>query len=866
MLSIKKRLTISFILVAILPLVATGLLLSVRTFEHQKKDAIQMQAETALRVSERFSDFISRVTGKMTLTASLLSSHLGDVKKCNAVIGELGFRFFNKIILLSEKGEQLGRGSRVELDITGHHSDFTKQKFFTIPLREKNTYYGPIRFDKNTHEPLMIISLPVNELLSDKVPAVLMAEVRLRHVWEIVRRYSGGSGHTLLILDEKDRIIAHPNQSLVLKGTTWHIVQKGQQMGLKGEEVVLAYQKVSFPGRNFKVVAFLPADIALKPAYDSLKILILILVGALIFGAVFALVVLKGIVGPIDGLVQVVNRFRQGCLSARAEVVRQDEIGHLATVFNLMAQRLRENLQELNQEIQERRQTETALTESQEKFIKAFHASPHWLTIVTLHDGRFLEVNDAFCRALGKKRQEIIGCTSVELGIWGENEDRKLHLQALRETGSLREAETEMFTKDGLKNTVLWSAEKIKLGGQECLISVVTDITQRKKLEAQVRQAQKMEAIGTLAGGIAHDFNNILQAIIGYCQLLQMEQESAKEREEHVGQIMSAGLRAVSLVRRLLTFSRKVDLVLEPLTLNRSVDSVAEMLFRTIPKMVEIKTNLAEDLHMVKVDPVQMEQVLMNLGINASDAMDGSGILTFETKNFYVEEPLPDLNAGQYVLLTVTDTGCGMDSETIARIFEPFYTTKKPGKGTGLGLSTAYGIVKAHGGKITCYSRPGEGTSFYIYLPALVEAGEVASRTDTETSKQVKGTETVLLVDDEPDVLSFASSVLTRFGYKVLTADNGGKALNLCKESDNGIALVVLDLDMPEMGGAECAVELEAHHKGLNIIIASGHAPESRKLGAAGEKVAAFLNKPYMAKDLLQTVRSVLDKKQEKGI
>jgi PAS domain S-box-containing protein len=476
-----------------------------------------------------------------------------------------------------------------------------------------------------------------------------------------------------------------------------------------------------------------------------------------------------------------------------------------------------------------------------------------------MQNGKFIEVNDAFCRALGKKRQEVIGRTSVELGIWDNSENRKLHLKTLRETGSLREAETEMITRGNQKSTVLWSAEKIKLGGQECLISVITDITQRKKLEAQVRQAQKMEAVGTLAGGIAHDFNNILQAVIGYCQLLQMHDDSPEERGEHVEQIMSASLRAVSLVRRLLAFSRKMDLAFEPLSLNKAVHSVAELLLRTIPKMVEIKVHLATDLYQVMADPVQIEQVLMNLGINASDAMDGAGILTFETKNFSLAEPLPDLEPGQYVVLTVTDTGCGMDSATMNRIFEPFYSTKMPGKGTGLGLSTAYGIVKAHGGRITCYSRLGEGTSFCIYLPAALDLKDIPSMPTVKKNKKLTGTETILLVDDEPDVLKFADSILSQAGYRVLTAENGEEALSLYKEFRNGIALIVLDLDMPEMGGAECAYELALQNKEVKIIVASGHAPEFRNLGPAAEKVRGFLNKPYMAEDLLEKVRSALD-------
>ena len=325
----------------------------------------------------------------------------------------------------------------------------------------------------------------------------------------------------------------------------------------------------------------------------------------------------------------------------------------------------------------------------------------------------------------------------------------------------------------------------------------------RFRLSEQLVQAQKMEAVGTLAGGIAHDFNNLLQVTLGYSELLLAEKEKNDPECADLQKILRAAKNGAELVKRLLTFSRKVETKPIPLNLNRQVIQVEKLLRRTIPKMIDIHLDLADDLAEVHADSTQMEQILMNLAVNARDAMPDRGRLTIVTRNVTLDEEYRKVHVGtkpgEYVMLSVSDTGHGMTKETIEHIFEPFYTTKELGRGTGLGLSMVYGIVRQHDGYISCYSEVGQGTTFTIYFPAI----ESQLEPDSEDSGEMPafGTETVLLVDDEELVRDLGVRILRKVGYTVLTAHNGKEALDLFKKERSQISLVILDLIMPEMDG-----------------------------------------------------------------
>lgn len=389
---------------------------------------------------------------------------------------------------------------------------------------------------------------------------------------------------------------------------------------------------------------------------------------------------------------------------------------------------------------------------------------------------------------------------------------------------------------------------------------------ERKKLQSQLLQAQKMESVGILAGGVAHDFNNLLHAMRGNIELLGQEENLDPDSAARLETVVKSIDRAALLVQQLLLFSRKAEFKRKHIDLNAEVEGVVRILERTIPKMISLELYLDPDIHPVSADPVQIEQVLLNLAANAVDAMPDEGKLFIETSNVFLDEDFvrvhPDSAAGPHVLLTVTDTGCGMDKKVLDHVFDPFFTTKEAGKGTGLGLATVYGIVKAHGGHIQCYSEPNRGTMFKIYLPAAQQDDDLAGEYPRETSVK-GGTETILVVDDDADIQELTQEILEMLGYNVMTALSGEQALSIYSEQGSSIDLVLLDLNMPGMGGYSCLRELLRLDPQVKVVIASGYAPNSLGKNALSSGAKGFIGKPYQMKDLAATVRGVLDEKDQ---
>ena len=401
-------------------------------------------------------------------------------------------------------------------------------------------------------------------------------------------------------------------------------------------------------------------------------------------------------------------------------------------------------------------------------------------------------------------------------------------------------------------------------------IEQYTDISQHKrgeeisrKLGIQLQHAQKMESIGTLAGGIAHDFNNILQAISGYVQLMLIEKEVDHPDFEMLEEVAKASRKAGALTQQLLAFSRRVESALKPTDLNEKVDHVKEILHRTIPKMIDIQLELDPELKMVNADGGQIEQVLMNLGINAKHAMPDGGRLIFKTENVYLGrefcETQVDLTPGEYVRLSVTDTGAGMNPETLKNIFDPFFTTRQVGQGPGLGLSMAYGIVKNHNGHITSSSEPGCGTEFEIYFPVLQTQDEKTSAEPCSSEAACNGDETILVVDDDDAVLNLGQNILERFGYSALKAKSGEAAVPIYKQQKEDIDLVILDLNMPGMGGQNCLEELIRFDPEIKVIIASGYPPDDEIKKILESVAGGYIAKPYRITDMMQKVRELLD-------
>jgi PAS domain S-box-containing protein len=386
---------------------------------------------------------------------------------------------------------------------------------------------------------------------------------------------------------------------------------------------------------------------------------------------------------------------------------------------------------------------------------------------------------------------------------------------------------------------------------------------ERAALEEQLRQSQKMEAIGRLAGGVAHDFNNLLTVIKGYSQLTLSEIKDGNPLRGDIEEIKNAADRAADLTRQLLAFSRRQIMEMKTLDLNTILQNLEKMLRRLIGEDIELTFLLGDDLGRVKVDPGQIEQVFMNLVVNARDAMLRGGKLTIETANAVLDEEYARkhvaVKPGQYVMLSVTDTGIGMTPEVRERVFEPFFTTKEKGKGTGLGLSTVYGIVKQSGGNIWVYSEPGRGTTFKIYLPQVDEALEELTE-KIETKEVPRGSETVLIVEDDKEVRGLAARILENQGYKVLEASQGSEALPLCKEHQKPIHLMLTDVVMPGLDGRELAERAKSFHPGMKVLYMSGYTENTIIHHGVLEKGLNYIQKPFTVDGLARKVREVLDK------
>jgi PAS domain S-box-containing protein len=637
------------------------------------------------------------------------------------------------------------------------------------------------------------------------------------------------------------------------------------------------------------------------------------------------------------------------------------------------------------------KQAEMELRESEEKFSRIFESSPMAMALSTLDEGRYLDVNPEFLKMLQRTRDEVVGHTALELGVWVNPEQRNAHIARLTERGALRSIELEIRGKLGLATQILWSAERVIIGGKDCLLGSLMDITERKraeeeirwktafleaqldssldgilvvdsqgrtiqqnqrlnklwkippaiaaskddrvqiefaasrtknpvqftakvaylyshpdevsrdeielvdgtildrysspvrnqagnyygriwtfrditeqrKLEAQFRQSQKMEAFGQLAGGVAHDFNNILAVIQLQAAMLKSEPNLSLQQLEFAGDIEKAAERAANLTRQLLLFSRKQTMQPRNLKLKDVVDNMTKMLQRTLGEKIELKFKFTEEPLAIHADPGMVDQILLNLAVNARDAMPKGGQIVIETSAAEFDEvtakQTSQARPGLFVCLSVSDTGCGISPEILPRIFEPFFTTKEVGKGTGLGLATVFGIVQQHQGWINVYSEVGRGTTFRVYLPRQTKLTDTEFFWSSHVSQR-GGSETILLVEDEFAVRLTVRTTLSRLGYRVLEAANGEEALAVWKQHHEEIRLMLTDLVMPgEVNGKELADQLLQQNPKLKIIYASGYSEEVAGKDLRLEEGVNFLAKPFQAYKLVQTIRNQLD-------
>lgn len=491
------------------------------------------------------------------------------------------------------------------------------------------------------------------------------------------------------------------------------------------------------------------------------------------------------------------------------------------------------------------------------------------MVISDIETGRFVDVNVQWLRMTAYSIEEVIGRTSIEIGLYQDVKLRAEMMQYLNLNGHFKDVSTQIVTRNGDVRDVFWSAEIIKLGETKAMLSLIYDYTEKKKaveeketLQSQLLQAQKMESVGRLAGGLAHDYNNMLSVIIGHTELAILDEEANDKLQIHLTKIKDAAQRSAELTKQLLAFARRQPVVPKIIDINIAVNSILQMLRLLIGEDIDLLWHPVAGTNRVKIDPSQFDQLLVNLTVNARDAIAKGGKITIETQRILFDDSScfshPYFTPGDYAVIIVSDNGSGMDEETRSKIFEPFFTTKSIGKGTGLGLSTVYGIVKQNNGFINVYSELGQGTTFKIYLPICAGLNPEEKR-NKGGKLPISSGETLLVVEDEEALLETVESLLAKFGYNILAASTPDDAIRLSREHAGDIDLLMTDVVMPEMNGRELEQCILENNPKIRCLFASGYTANVISHQGVLDAGVQFIQKPFSMQELAFKVRQCID-------
>ncbi|MCL4475660.1 MAG: MEKHLA domain-containing protein [Nitrospirae bacterium] len=844
-------------------------------FEMAKDRAMELSSDGFIRNSAEAMQKLDPKGPRYTGLQKALSMYL----KHNKMHHDMGIYLIlvtdmkGRVIAATEEGEIGADESEDEYFLQGGKGVYISDMYIPPrPTEGKRPYIAaaaPLT-DKKTGNPLGVI---INFYYHDELRKMLSGEYQIEK-----GAISGtlGRRETLdIYLVNKEKLLITPSRfsSELMKQRveTLPVLEcaagretSGIYRNYLGREVIGA--SMCIPGRGWTLLTEIETREAFAPVESLRKRVIALGVAIALLASILAYLIAHGISRPVVALSKATQGLAGGDFSVRAPVESKDEIGDLASSFNRMASQLAES--------QEERAFLANITEHAADAIVGLDLNTN---IVSWNRGAEM--------IFGYQAKEVIGKPwSMVVPHEAQDACRERFKKATFE-GLVKTAETLRVAKDGRRFPAEMTLTSLKneKGEHIGFVTITRDITERKNLEDQLRHAQKLEAIGILAGGIAHDFNNILNAIIGFGNLIEMDMKGDDPNRAYLKEILSAGERAAHLTKSLLAFSRKQIISPKSENLNEILRSVGKFLRRIIGEDIELKTILNPSLPLfdpsvsplgkggiergvgdltVIVDRGQIEQVLMNLATNARDAMPNGGELIIETGITEMDEEYVKMHGygepGIYALISITDSGIGMDEETRKRIFEPFFTTKEMGRGTGLGLAMVYGIVKQHDGYINVYSEPGKGTTFKIYLPLIKsEAGEAVSAAPAVYTGG--GTETVLVAEDDQAVRKLTRDVLERFGYKVIAAEDGEDAIKKFMNNKEDIQLLLLDVIMPKKNGKEVYEEIKKINPRIKVLFLSGYTANLiHKKGILDEGLD-FILKPVSPKELLRKVRRVLD-------
>lgn len=868
--SLRTRL-LMLVLLAVIPAVG----LTLYTTSEQKRLAVMTAQTTSRRLARLVAanqvQLINNTRQLLFILAKLPEVSRADTVACSRLFADLleTYPIYTNLMAIRPNGDVFCRAvpANAPANVTG-------QSYFQQALQTQDFVIAGFQIGLIGHEPALNFAYPVLDK-SGQVQSVVAAGLDLSWLNQLAATANLPQGATLTLINREGLILARypdpekwvgqsiPDGPLLETILTTGEKELAEIEGLDGIPRLFAFTTLDDFSPNAKV--YLSVGIPTIAIYtDSERMQTWNLAG-LGLATILALAVAwfggtSLILHRVNALAQVTKRLKAGDLKIRTNLPHQGagELSHLADMFDQM-------VAALEQHEAERDRAEAALAESEARYrLLAENATD----LISRHspDGIYLDVTPACRSLLGYKPQELVGRSIRELC---HPEDLGAINRAYMTILKLPITFTVSYRMRHKKGDYTWfetnsrAIHNPETGEIQEIIAVSRDITERVQLEDQFRQSQKMEAIGRLAGGIAHDFNNLLTVITGYSELLlsrSIGDHDPLRRE--VEQIRKAAQHATELTRQLLAFSRRQMLQLTVLNLKSVVTDMDKMLRRLIGEDIQVTTILPAELGWVKVDQAQLEQVILNLVVNARDAMPQGGKLTIELANIDLDEDYARRHAGvapgPYIMLAVSDTGVGMDEHTKSQIFEPFFTTKGQNKGTGLGLATVYGIVKQSGGHIWVYSEPDHGTTFKVYLPQVEESmtGLLESGVRTEAPR---GQETILLVEDETSVRELSRMILTQNGYTILEAGSGAEALQISEQHSGPIHLLLTDVVMPGMNGRELANRLVLRYPQMKVLFMSGYTDNAIVHHGVLDSDATFLQKPFTPKALANRVRQVLD-------
>ncbi len=857
--SIRRRFIIVCICLAIGPLLLMGLALSWQSYVLQKEQIVELQQELTVQGARNISSFWHEVEQKIEFIVNSYDLAVMSPDELHLLLSRFLLfsqdsehgNIYNQISFLDAEGLEIINISRTHVSRIAQQTDRSHSQEYLTPFLKGITYYSPVYFNKITLEPLMKVAIPLRDIRTLAFQGVLTAEVRLKSMWDIVAGIKIGENGTAYLVDSGNRVVVHKNPSIVLKNTIYSIPsQPSVAKGIQNEKALVTVRKIELGDQYLYFVAERPFSEAFHYFTNSVIYIVFILIIALLAACFLSVIFIRQIVRPIESLALTAKEIGAGDYLKKADTSRTDEIGELAKAFNTMTAQLVNTFKAYEKE----KNFVHSAIESLTVPFYVIDANDYTIKLANSAAGFGPLTEQSKCYSLSHGVN--VPCNGVD------------HPCMLQEVKRAKKAVIIEHVHGGgdtpLKIYEIYGYPIFNDKGEIAqVIEYNVDITERKRLEERVRQSHKLEAIGSLAGGIAHDFSNLLTIVIGYCEMGIASVKQDDPVQNNLENILDAAERATALTQQLLAFSRKQVLEVKIVNLNTVISRMLKMLNRLLEDNITLNFNQGKSLFNIKADPGKLDQVFVNLAVNARDAMTAGGSLLIETANFIVDQKYAqyheNMQPGPYVSIIFVDTGVGMSKEVIDKIFDPFFTTKS--HGTGLGLATLYGIIKQHNGFITVESELGKGSTFKVLFPAVSEEEE--QQTVFDKTIEEKGSETVMVIDDEPTILQMVGDSLEPLGYNVLKASSGEEAVEMISEYKEVIHLLLSDIVMKGMTGPQAVEIIKEKRSEVKVIYMSGY-PEHHISGrGVVMDGASFMQKPLRASQLSRKVREVLDKDHE---